>query len=90
MVDLDEHGFDPTCAPVMRYGVPMAAGYEDSLGTRTWIAASHIKRSRDVHHKNGRTGTNLLDQGTWMAVSRRNHDRIHRNPGWARQHGYIL
>lgn len=48
-----------------------------------------IPHSQDIHHKAGRIGTNLLDTTTWMAVSRAQHDRIHANPKWAREIGFL-
>lgn len=44
----------------------------------------------DIHHTKGRTGTNYLDETTWLAVSREMHERIHNNPSWARERGYLL
>jgi hypothetical protein len=35
------------------------------------------RRSEDVHHKAGRSGSNYLDTDTWMAVCRKSHDLIH-------------
>lgn len=49
-----------------------------------------IPASEDIHHTLGRTGTNYLDENTWLAVSRANHERIHQNPSWARAHGYLV
>lgn len=44
--------------------------------------------SCDVHHVHGR-GKHLNDKGTWLAVCRPCHDFIHRNPGQARQLGFL-
>lgn len=87
MIDLAEHDLDPTIGPVVHEGRILAGKWVK--GTLLWLPANHIQRSRDVHHKAGRLGANLIDQSTWMAVSRRNHDRIHQNPGWARAMGYL-
>lgn len=46
-------------------------------------------RSTEVHHKNGRTGKNYLDESTWMAVSAKGHCWIHQNPKEARAKGWI-
>jgi len=46
-------------------------------------------RSRDVHHTKGRLNGNYLDETTWLAVCRACHDRIHRNPSWARKAGLL-
>lgn len=45
--------------------------------------------STEVHHMKGR-GKCLLDETTWMAVSRYAHVWIHNNPKQARELGYIL
>lgn len=45
--------------------------------------------SQDVHHKAGRTGTNFLDESTWMATCRECHDWIHTHPGQARELGLL-
>jgi hypothetical protein len=42
----------------------------------------------DIHHKRGRTGSNYLDEKTWLAVSRRAHQEIEENPEWAYSNGY--
>lgn len=44
----------------------------------------------DIHHTKGRTGSNYLDESTWLAVSREMHEKIHNNPSWARERGYLL
>lgn len=45
--------------------------------------------STEVHHVQGRTGKNYLDVTTWLAVDRGCHHRIHTNPSWARENGYL-
>ena len=46
-------------------------------------------KSTDVHHKAGR-GKHYLDKDTWLSVCRSCHDKIHREPIWAREHGYLI
>tara|TARA_R110000868_G_scaffold93805_2_gene259384 strand:+ start:5583 stop:5972 length:390 start_codon:yes stop_codon:yes gene_type:complete len=46
--------------------------------------------SDDVHHKAGRTGTNYLDEQTWLAVSRQEHEWIHAHPSEARKRGWLV
>lgn len=46
-------------------------------------------KSRDVHHKAGRTGTNYLNVHTWLAVCRKHHNFIHDNPNVARMFGLL-
>ena len=48
------------------------------------------RKTKDVHHKAGRLGKNLLDETTWLAVCRCCHDFIHNNPGKARACGLLL
>lgn len=43
-----------------------------------------------VHHKKGRIGKLLTDIRFFLAVSDEGHDKIERNPEWARDMGYSL
>lgn len=45
--------------------------------------------SRDVHHMQGRGGSNYLDETTWMAICRLHHNLIHDFPNKARKLGYL-
>lgn len=45
-------------------------------------------KSTDTHHVEKR-GKNYLRAETWLAACRPCHDKIHREPKWARQHGYL-
>lgn len=45
--------------------------------------------STDVHHKAGR-GKNYLDVDTWLSVCRPCHEKIHREPIWAREKGFLI
>lgn len=45
--------------------------------------------TRDVHHKAGRLGGNLLNESTWMSVCRGCHDYIHQHPKEARAKGWL-
>ncbi len=49
----------------------------------------NVPYSIEIHHRKGR-GKYLLDTSTWCAVSREMHDRIHQNPKWAYEKGYLL
>lgn len=51
-------------------------------------AVDTTKRSVDVHHVRGR-GRYLLDEATWLPVSRKMHTKIHSEPAWAYEHGYL-
>lgn len=44
-------------------------------------------KSCEVHHKKGR-GKYYLDVKTWLAVSRKGHQKIEANPEWAFSLGY--
>lgn len=43
----------------------------------------------DIHHVRGRWGKRLNDTSYWLAVCRQSHDRIHRDPAWAYERGYL-
>lgn len=42
------------------------------------------KPATQCHHQRGRLGSLLMDERFWIAVSAEGHDKIHRNPEWAR------
>jgi hypothetical protein len=46
-------------------------------------------RATTVHHKQGR-GQFLLDQTTWMCICMPCHRKIHDEPKWAMEVGYLL
>ena len=47
--------------------------------------------STHIHHVNGRTGKRLYDVRYFMAVGGCCHpERIHENPTWARENGYLI
>lgn len=46
-------------------------------------------QATDIHHKSKR-GKNLSSSSTFMAVCRTCHTRIHDNPAWARENGYLI
>lgn len=48
------------------------------------------KESTDLHHKNGRIGSNLTDVKTFMALCRKCHREVHDNPKLARGKGYLI
>jgi len=61
---------------------------------KVWIAgkvcAVYPDRSAtECHHKKGRVGRLLLDESNWIPVSKEAHEKIHHNPEWARQSGYL-
>jgi hypothetical protein len=46
--------------------------------------------AHDVHHKKGRIGALLTDAAYFLAVCRPCHDKIHANPLWAYEKGYLI
>ena len=48
-------------------------------------------RSTEIHHKfcGSNRSAHYLDTNTWLAVCRENHDKIHKNPKWARENGFL-
>ena len=46
--------------------------------------------SEDIHHVRGRWHDRLNDERYFLAVCRESHDRIHRDPAWAYERGYML
>ena len=47
------------------------------------------RRSEDVHHTRGRAGKLLRDRRYWVALCREHHDRVQREPNWARALGLL-
>lgn len=43
-----------------------------------------------IHHKKGRDNDRLLDAFYFLAVCQTCHTRIHNNPAWARDNGYLI
>lgn len=47
--------------------------------------------STHIHHKNGRNGARVHDHKYFMAVCNGCHpQKIHENPEWARENGYLI
>lgn len=44
----------------------------------------------EIHHINGRENDRLIDKKYWLAVTREGHQKIHANPKWARENGYLI
>ena len=82
---LDDHGMSQTEAEHFS-GCSLG---DPAGGACLGKSPTTIPRSTDIHHKAGRSGENYLDETTWMAVSRQNHDKIHKHPKWARERGYL-
>lgn len=47
------------------------------------------REATDIHHKSGR-GRNTCEKLTFLAVCRPCHQRIHDNPAWAKEQGYLV
>lgn len=43
-----------------------------------------------LHHKRGRDGSRLIDEEEFMGVCDPCHGRIHANPAWAYEQGFLL
>lgn len=54
------------------------------------VRAFNAPRSIEIHHVNKRRGDMLNDETHWLAVSRKNHERIEENKAWARREGFLL
>lgn len=46
-------------------------------------------RSTEIHHVRGRWGKRLNDTTHWLAVCPASHDKIHNDPAWAYERGYL-
>lgn len=82
---LIEHPWDQVW--LCRHGLTEA---DVRTASRTSDGIEHIPRSTEIHHRNKRDGSRLLDERFWMATSRQSHDMIERNRTWARKEGYLL
>jgi hypothetical protein len=47
------------------------------------------RAATQVHHRRGRKGSNYLNEATWLAICQQCHDRVHREPAWAKENGYL-
>lgn len=45
---------------------------------------------RNPHHRKGRIGKLLYDVRFFLAVCQEHHDKIHREPKWAYEQGYLV
>ena len=78
---LKEH--DVETADVMADG----RAWKEGWGGITWVVGI-APRSTEIHHMKGR-GKYLLDESTWLAVGRENHERIEKNKKWAESMGFL-
>ena len=64
---------------------------ESDFGNRISAFTMGCPRSTEVHHKfcGSNRSAHYLDTNTWLAVCRENHDKIHKNPKWARENGFL-
>lgn len=47
-------------------------------------------KSNQIHHVNGREGEKLTDTNFFLAVCPDCHSKIHANPKWAQDEGYVI
>lgn len=52
-------------------------------------ATAEAPLATDIHHVRGRWHGRLNDTTNWLAVCRESHEKIHRNPAWAYERGYL-
>ena len=45
--------------------------------------------ANDIHHM-AKRGKNLCNKDTFLSLCRRCHCKVHDNPAWAKENGYIL
>lgn len=60
---------------------------------RVWLAgviSGNSVRATEVHHVDGREGSLLNNEATWLAVSRAGHTWIHEHPNEARKRGWLV
>lgn len=48
------------------------------------------RKSQAIHHRAGRSNDMLNDTNFWMAVCNLCHERIHAEPNWSLENGYIV
>lgn len=54
-----------------------------------WLMGKRYPYAAEIHHRARRYGSRLNDTTRWLAVSREIHERIHREPKWARANGLL-
>jgi 5-methylcytosine-specific restriction endonuclease McrA len=63
---------------------------KEFLLRRLYCDICKTKPVSHVHHKDGREGLLLVDLSKWMALCFDCHRRVHANPKWARDQGYLI
>lgn len=53
------------------------------------LLTASAPRSTEIHHMNRRFGARLNDETYWLAVCAESHRKIHAEPKWAREQGYL-
>lgn len=66
----------------------IVTGHDPEKGFCAW-EVGWIPEATDVHHGHGR-GKFYLDESTWFAASREEHEWCHRHPSQARALGLIV
>lgn len=54
------------------------------------VVQFNAPRSDQIHHKNKRRGAMLNQTQFWLALGRKNHERVEASKTWARANGYLL
>ena len=84
---LAEHGKRESQVLIRGGGLPFISKVDKYPGCFDFW---RVPYSREIHHKNKRTGARLLDESQWMAVSRAGHKWIEAHKSEARAKGYLL
>lgn len=80
----------PFCEVWLRdRGFTQSQAIEENGWMAQWGSMANAPRSTEVHHTNGRTGPNFLDESTWLAVCEDSHRWIHAHAREAREKGYL-
>jgi hypothetical protein len=82
---LEKHG-----VPIAQQTEIQAAFHKCGILGSVRVNGMAVPLSCDVHHRAGRSGTNYLDESTWLAVCRAEHEFIHQHPSEARRRGWLV
>ena len=54
-----------------------------------WDSGQKVRQATEVHHVRGRVGEMLLDTRYWLPICHFCHRKIHKEPAWATEMGYL-
>jgi hypothetical protein len=90
---LAENGWKPCgFSPVANVGKLYSRGPEtmQTVDADYLIDTYGAPRSTEIHHKAKRRGPMLNETQFWLALCRKNHERVESSKSWARANGYLL